>query len=388
MKPKTYHDKLILAELNSHILDTVDELMADGYSQSAAEKLAQERFGNLNKTAKTLKTINHPVFNVKFSPLTWVTFFYCAITSLLVMGLKLPLPSILQDFIQIALFWLAQVGVIGITMLISYWVLSYIGLHHHTWAWASYSLTFIQNCALIAILDIDHFEVLLHNLILLGLFYVTTFYTWEYLDLTWRKLLVYTYIIVSTVLVLINHRLFEWLYQAKCLFITPDAIAVASCVQVWWFSPLLWPIYLALIVATSYLGYGLVHYWKNAGSSWARKIISTSVIGVMLVLPWFIHDINNQSELDILPWKYQINHAYQDILGRNPETKDMNFYATSRAFEHMLRVRETLYNSTERQLKIHQIYQQILQRNATAEEIQRHNQHQQSIGEIYYLLTQ
>lgn len=387
MKRTSYHDALIRAELDSHVLDCIDDLQAEGRTAAEAKIIAHERFGDITSVEQAVRAIDRPVFNTKFSPLTLASVGYATVAAVLYALIVSVATPLLNDYAQLALFWWAELGIIGITLIIDRWILQYTGLKRKTGAWAIILFTLLQNICLTAVLDIDHFEVVLHNAVIALLFSLIILFSWHRLSLTIRQLSSFFLSIITTIMVFTNQRLFEWLYREKCLFITPDSIAVTGCIQVPWFHPLLWPIYVILGLATGYLGYGLVRYWRNPSSLWQRKLLASGIIGALILVPWFVHDINNQAELDILPWKYQINQAYRDILGRNPESKDIEFYAASRAFEHMSKVRATLYQSPERKLKINQLYQQLLQREATTEEIQQHNQDQKSIGEIYFELS-
>lgn len=385
MKRTSYHDTLIRAELDSHVLDCVDDLLAEGYATAEAKKIAQERFGNIDDIANEVHLIDRPVFNTKFSPLTIATVLYSVLVLLLYLGITIvPLP-VINDYAQLALFWWAELGVIGVTLLVDYWILQYTGLNSTIGAWAIFLFTLLQNICLTTILDIDHFEVVLHNLALVLLYSLVVLFFWQRLGLFWRKTILYSSGVITTAMIFTNHRLFEWLYRAKCLFITPDAITLTGCTQVTWFHPLLWPIYLVLASGIVFFGCGLVHYWQNSAITRLRKTNVTIIFVALLVIPWLVHDINNQAELDIIPWKHQINQAYREILGRDPEAKDMDFYASSRAFEHMSRVRNTLYTSAERKIKMNQLYQQLLHRDATAEEIDWHNRNQTSIGALHLL---
>lgn len=114
----------------------------------------------------------------------------------------------------------------------------------------------------------------------------------------------------------------------------------------------------------------------------------TGAIMFVPLSPLFAYDVNNLGELDVIRWKSDIVLAYNELLDRDPEEKDIVFYAQTRAYLDMDRVRAALNESEERRVVISAQYKEQLGRDATEEEIEQAIQESSSITELYAELEQ
>jgi hypothetical protein len=144
----------------------------------------------------------------------------------------------------------------------------------------------------------------------------------------------------------------------------------------------LFPAYLFLLLGIPFLWLFVLQYVRNNGTRAYRKLSMSAVIVALPFMPLFVHDVNNYGELDILPWKADIYVAYAEILGRAPEQKDIDFYGMTRSYKQMEQVRDVLYRSAERRLKIDLLYREELHRSATEEEIDAYVESRSSVGTI------
>jgi hypothetical protein len=146
---------------------------------------------------------------------------------------------------------------------------------------------------------------------------------------------------------------------------------------------MLLPIYITLFIGIPYFIYFLIRYCLNKGSKIYRKIVLTSATISCLIVPVLFNDINNYNQISIIPWKAEIYNIYQEVLGRDPEEKDIEFYAITRAFKDMSKVRQILYTSKERKVKINLIFVEVLNRQATAKEVEFYVAKRFGVEEIY-----
>lgn len=155
-----------------------------------------------------------------------------------------------------------------------------------------------------------------------------------------------------------------------CLYLQPDPFTTApnQCTQLSWVHPLLFLIYIKLGFSISMIAhYGYILWVRS--SVLYRKVITTGAFVLMPITPFLMFGVNQSGTLDALPWKRDIYTAYVDILGRRPEQKDYDFYAQTRSYKHLSAVREVLYQSEERRLKIMLLYREILQREPSPDEL-------------------
>jgi hypothetical protein len=289
-------------------------------------------------------------------------------------------------YVQLFTLYWTYLGILGFLSSLIYLTIRYYGLRHRKIIWVIWSWIMLFGFSITIVLDIDHFEVNLHAIIALVMVGTALHANWTKLTTFAKRNLLYVTAWLVTLSTLMNWPIFQWLYKPQCLYLTPDGIplvgALAQCQQVSWFSPLLWPLYATGLAAAGYILYALLTYWRNTATKIIPAIILTAGIVATVLLPILWHDINNHGELDVLGWQVDINEAYQEILGRAPERKDLEFYASSRAYKHMSRVRDTLYHSPERKQKIILLYQAIVQRSPTEDELNQALKKRQSIETI------
>ena len=374
------------------MLDLVDDLVTQGLTPTAAQQQALQQFGDINTISQAVIKIHHPRFNWYWSPQTILLLLFILSGGVIFTSTLFITTPLIHDVLLIVKLWWYYLAIIIAGQLLNYRLIQYFSLRRITSFITLILTNLVASASLTIVLDIDDFETNLDALILAIVLTGLIGYFWKHISMRWRAVTLYIFSIISTLSILLNKPLWQGLYQARCFYITPDNIpltgTLTSCTQVTWFSPLMLLILLCLVGGWLLVIYKLKNYWLNRGTKiWQRSFVAMFFLGT-IIIPIKIHDINNQAELDIIPWKYRIDKVYLNILGRLPENKDVDFYATTRSFEHMSKVQDTLYKSNERRLKINQLYQQFLQRNATKAEIDNYVNNKKTIPVIINELTQ
>ncbi|MBI2415599.1 MAG: hypothetical protein HYV33_02980 [Candidatus Kerfeldbacteria bacterium] len=368
-------------EFDSHIQDCVDELLALGYTQAAARTEAQRRFGNQANMAQQLAAI-HPWLGLWAD---WIVFGIILFSIVPLYGINyLAAATLLGVISEQMIVWWWGGAIMTVTIVLLTWQIRLTPLTQRFSIITSFSLAFLIAISVTLILDINNFETIIYN----GGWSIVAMVV---LQLVWPKLgLRYKYVLVITLaaaLVLFAWReqgaLEQWFFP-HCLYLIdthPEAAPNASCTQVSWFTPALVLMYLLVTAALIVMVRSIVRLWNN-GAYLYRKIVTTASVVLLPILPLFFFGVNSAGALDVVVWKRNIYSAYVDILGRRPEQKDYEFYAATRSYQHMSTVRAVLYDSTERRLKITLLFQNILQRNPTIEELQRYSDSVLTIKEI------
>lgn len=437
-----FKNKEILTELQSHIQERSEELRFKGLTPEKAQKQAAQEFGQLETVYQQVKNIKGSAWLPWLSPKALLLWTYCFLTMALLaiyFGFKNQVAGTI--FEPLLLYW-AGFSIVGGTVIISYWLIEFLGLGKHKTLWVTILFIALLNLPITAILDIDNFEVNVHAMFLGITLILLSKIFWPKLTIWWQKFIIYGYAIIATTSILREKPLFNFIGKARCLFLTPDNVpltgALASCQQVQPWSGMLIPVYLTLLIGVPYLFYFLIRYWLNKSTRLYRKIIlSSSALGLIIV-PMVVNGVNNYGQIDIVPrkaeiyqlyqeilqrdptaeeiefyaqtrayqhldriretllnseeyninldqapWRPTIEQIYWDILGRDPRTNELRFYAVTRAYQDMERVKETLYQSEERKIKINLIFQEVLKRPATEEELDFYIKNKTSIEDIY-----
>lgn len=389
MAKASYQQKLIREELDAHIQDMVDDLVSDGMDPTAAKALAQQEFGDRQDIEAEVVLIHKRLAWLPWSPISIITTTYTLLLVILITIAFSFFNSIEGTAFEVVTVWTIYGGVIGMGVLMIFWLSEYFGWHTRAMVFVSAAVTMVMALSLTVIFDIDKFESIIHAAAFSVLVIVIANFVWNSISVRFKQLLVYIQSIIVLRSIITHDPLFSYIAKPGCWFITQDAEltgALASCVQVYWWSPILIPIYLTGIISVGYVGYVLSKYIQAQMVSMYRKVgISLSCIGLVIV-PVFIHDINDQAGLDILSKKPEIYQAYEDILDRQPTDSEMAFYAKTRSYEHMNKIREVLFASDERTQKINLVYKEILQRKASQQELTQHDTNKDSIADIYQLL--
>lgn len=386
MAKASYQQKLIREELDSHIEDMVDNLVLNGMDPAAAKALAEQEFGDREEIETEVVLIHKRLAWLPWSPISIITATYALLLVMLIAIAFTFFNSIEGTAFEVVTVWTMYGGVIGMGALMIYWLSEYFGWHTRAMVFVSAAVTMLMALSLTAIFDIDKFETTIHAAAFTALFIAITNFVWNSISVRFKQLIVYLQSIVVLRSIITHDPLFSYIAKPGCWFITQDAEltgALASCVQVYWWSPILIPIYLTAIISVGYVMYVLTKYIQAQLVSMYRKVgISLSCIG-LVIIPVFIHDINDQASLDILSKKPEIYQAYEDILDRQPTDSEIAFYAKTRSYEHMNKIREVLFASDERKHKINLVYKEVLHRKATDQEIIQHDANKDSIADIY-----
>lgn len=371
-------------ELKSHLEELTDDLVTQGLSVSAARTEAERQFGDLVTIKKEILQL-HPF--KRWPVLVVSSVLYLLIGSLLYASNSLLPPRGLLGLWNERLIinwwsWLALVMI----LLLAWWIIQFYSLTSKIVVPAVVGFALVCGISITSVLDIDNFEVNLHALAAAIIFSVVVMLTWPRLSMHWRQWLLLGFVLLLSWNAIRQEPLFDRLLPISCLYLTPDAVPLTGvlqqCRQLPWTNLMLWPLYGVVIVGGGWLVWYVAQLWRNRGTYWYRKVITTAALVVLPVLPLMKNNLNNQGELDVIPWKRDIYAAYWDILGRSPETKDFEFYASSRAYLHMSRIREVLYASPERRLKIKLLFKEVLGRKGTRREIRYYAKSYLTIEEI------
>lgn len=374
-------------ELQSHILDLIDEYIAGGFSREEAEHKAQTEFGDTSAIAREVNAYH----GIHAQIGTWM-FEGAFVLYILVTVLAVSLARVLSNsalgatIAQLAL-GLVTYAIVSINVLCVKQIVQYYGLRKPQVIRVVAAWTLLSHIAITMVLDIDKFEGVLHSLIVMGGVFALTWAAWKKLSVFLRTTILYAVPAFITFVALQEIRLLNVFGTMRCLFITPDSVplsgALQSCIQVHLWSPVLWPILIAGIASVYLVGTFLKTYLTSSQTRLPNKILMATTSVSMIFAPAAWTDVNNTGTLDIVEWTPQIYEAYQGALGRRPEQKDLDYYAITRSYQHMDAVRNTLFASYERTLKINLIYREVLKRDATQEEIAHYVESKTPVAQIY-----
>ncbi len=384
-KPR-HRDQLIQEELHAHIADTVDDLVSEGMSTEEAQHIAQQQFGDIQGIKKQVASQYSNSVWERFGPLVCIGGPYVTLSlSFLILWLFLQKTMIGATLAPLFLWWV-YIGIIAFVLMLVYWIIEYAGLSSTRSAFISIFFVLLAALSLTSILDINDFEVNIHAVFLGVLLYVLGRFVWPHVSAFIKRSVLYLFTVAVLWSTLVQEPLFAFVGTARCLYIRssegalPEVLAI--CSQVPFMSRLLIPLYLLIIVGLPYFIYFLMRYWSNSSTMLYRKIIMSAAIVALPVTPFIFHDVNTLGGLDVIPWKADIYEVYWEVLGRRPEDKDIQFYARTRAYENLDQVKEVLYQSKERRLKIRLLYQEFLGRKPSKEEVQFYTENKRSIDGI------
>lgn len=392
MKRISYQDKLIREELDAHLADCVDDLVAGGMSHETAHAKATAQFGDVTVVAEAVARVDQGpgvlawLNRLPWRPTSILTTLYVAMLCILSITTYNWFSAIEGTITEsVTVLWIYG-ALIGLGALLTYWLTDFFGWHTLRGIWITVCVTQLLAVSLTIVFDIDKFETNLHALAFSGLVLVIAKLLWSRLPLIGKQVLTYGHGVVVLYSVIYHEPLFKFIAKPGCWFITPDVAeltgALATCHQVQWWDVILYPLYTAAAIGLGYLGWTLVQYWRNAGTQLHRKILlSVSCAGIMIT-PWFVQDINNEARLDILPYKATIYESYNHILDRKPTADEIDFYAVTRSYEHIDKIEAVLYESNERTIKINELYNTHALPKPDQATIQRYNTNYNSIINI------
>lgn len=375
----------IKLELESHLADQQEELVHAGMSAEEAKIKALELFGSLDDHVIATLSAHTPA-RFFFHPTT--TIFILSLCTLTVSGLLFVTlaGSTNQLVAEKALVWSGFCSLVGLALCLTRFLIEYFGLKTQAVVYASLVLSLLMSFSITSLLDLNNFEVTIHLMFLALILAMTLHFGWKRIVLPVKYAVLYLFSGLSMFVAFIEHPIFGFIGSFRCLFIlpatTPLTGSLAVCQQLPLWHPLLLLLYTLVFGGGVYLLTIFWSYLKNHSTGLYRKVILVASMSSFGLAPMALPDLNKYGEMDIVPWKIEIYSAYEDILGRDPEQKDIEFYARSHAYQDMVRLKEVLYQSDERKLKIDLLYQTILHRQATPQEISDLVQQQMTVEEI------
>lgn len=380
----------IRLELESHLADQQEEFRRAGMTNEQARTKTQNLFGNVEEHVQASMKA-YSTAHLIWHPTTWV-----CLASLSCLAITTVLFTILQgSSVQLmaekVLIWNIFLSAVGVGVCLIRFLIEYFGFKALTVIYTSLVLSVLASFSVTNLLDLNNFEVTIHLLFLAIVVGVILQFTWPHLHLTSKRLFLYGFMGVSLLVAFTEYPLFEFLAPLRCAFIQPDQVVplgnLPNCQQLPVWDPLVLGLFGSVVGGGIYFLFFLVRFLKNHSTAFYKKLVMVASVSSLGLAPMFSPGLNKHGQLDIIPWKVEIYAAYADILGRQPEQKDINFYAHTRAYQDMIRLKDVLYQSSERQLKIDLVYQEVLYRSATPEEIQFWVEQQATVEEIHAVLT-
>lgn len=385
MAARSYQQQLVREELDAHIEDMTADLISDGMDPAEAKALAKREFGNQQDIEAEVLQIHRRWAWLPWSPAALISAVYGIGLLIVVVITFVFFESIEGTAIEVITVWTIYGAIIGMALLILLWFSEYVGWHTRSMLFMGAAVSMLLAISLTIIFDIDKFETTIHAAAFSLLVILVGNVVWKYLGIRVRQVLVYLPVVIVLRSIITHDPLFSYIAKPGCWFITQDGPltgTLASCTQTYWWSPVLLPIYVTLIISTTYVGFYLVRYLRSQHVNIIRKVGMSAGFVSMIATPVFVHDINDHAWFDVLHKKPEIYQSYQDILGRNPTDSEMEFYAKTRSYEHMNKIRQVLLASDERTQKIHIIYNNTLGRDATEQELEQHSTNNDSISDI------
>lgn len=358
-------------ELDSHIADLADEL--------GSEAEARRRFGNVAAIGQQLSAI-HPWLAAYGD---WIVLGAILFASLpLYIGTTIfvnTIPGLIAE--RLLVWWWGLIVILGSIVLVKWqWQLTtpdkkIIILYALSTGW-------LISAVLTAILDINNFETTIYNALFSLVVGTILWFMWSKLSLIQKKILLYGSVSLLLLFAWREEGWLETLIFPGCLYLKPDPLITApsQCTQLTWLHPLVLLIYLTLTINVWFIVQYCYKLWQYSSVLY-HKIITTGAFVLLPITPLVLSGVNQSGMLDALPWKRDIYTAYVDILGRRPEQKDYDFYAQTRSYQHLSEVREVLYASQERRIKIELLFQEV-GRTPTIEEIDYYADSVMTIAEI------
>jgi hypothetical protein len=381
----------IRLELQSHLEELEAELVSDGVGSDQASVQALERFGDVEQITAACAAVGLP-WSLRVFPqiFAWTMFAIGVGFSVVVAIARQQVAgSMLEHW-----WWFALVmGTMGLAWHLARWMLDYLGLRSFERLFLVMAVALSLAFAITLILDVNDFEVVIHAGVLGVGLYVVLGLWWRWWSRRLIAFVVTAYVAAVVWSAMNQEPLLQFFGQMRCLYVKAPADlrladAVSLCQAVRWSDGLLVPFYLIVVLAVPLSLWLVYRFVRCSAISWYRRVIMLLVAAVCLILPMMVHNVNQRGELDVIPWKREIYGVYADILGRRPEEKDIEFYAYTRSYQRMDKVRETLYASYERRLKIGLVYQEMLGREPTATELEEHLNDRMRIVDLYAHLSE
>lgn len=387
----SYQQQKIREELEAHLNDLTAELIAAGRDPDMARREAEKMFGNRELIVGQIIAEEHVGWWNRYHPIVPITFFHLFLAVGIFVTSRLMPSSVEGTFFEPLFLWWTYVGLIGAALIVMRWIMEYTGLRGSAALWLNLAFIAVTTFSLTFIYDIDRFELLVDIFLLGAVLGATSRFWWRLIDARFRRWVVLVYGLISLVSTLLQKPIFFFLKQKQCYYVTPDLVdqglEAMQCHQVNLLSSVFGLIVVISPIALfGFLGFVFL-YARDRSVAAHRKIGLLVVTGLLLFTPLFLQDIDNYGAISVLPWKTEIYKAYEEILGRRPEPKDIEFYAATRSYVHMGEIKDVLYASRERRLKINLIFEEALKRPATETEIEQYVRNRWSVEDIYRQLN-
>lgn len=371
-------------ELDSHILDCAADLEQTGFDHASALVEAKKQFGDQAAVTHELQRM-HPWLSIYADWIALIAF--VVIAPVLYVTTRLAAASPIGFYAATFLLWWWPIALLMIAFGLVRWVRLIIPLRNHVIWPITLSVGFVFAATITIVLDINNFETAAYNAGLSVIFGLMGWILWHQLS---RRLKLFGGYSITALMITSawrEHGYFESAVLPGCSYVQNTVLEPSAlCHQVTWYDPRLLFIFIILVVAVGFITFYLHRLWHSQAAPLYQKALTTAVLALLPITPLAFHNVNSTGAIDVVPWKVQIDQAYMNILGRHPEAKDYDFYANTRSYEHMSRVKQVLYDSTERRLKINSLYEHILERSASEAEIDAYANSYMTIAEIRHEL--
>ncbi|MFA6908452.1 MAG: hypothetical protein WC289_01045 [Patescibacteria group bacterium] len=360
----------IREELETHLRDCEDSLISDGVHPRDAHTRAVQLFGELHRVELDVAR-EHQRQSLWSMRAIIVGMVFLAIAISLGYWLRsYPLTGALFQPVMLSILYL---GIFALVLVLIRWMVEFWGLNSKEVLLFSLLFSLLINVSITAIYDIDKVLVPIQAILVGSLLLAVVITFWNSLSVFARRVAIYGFAIFAIWTAIHGQATISFLGLPSCIYLTRDAVPLsgelAQCKEMPFFYPLLWPVYAVIISALFVTFHFLKRYVASAGTFAHRKIVMTTALALVPLLPLAVHDVNNYGKIDVISWKPAIYQSYHNILDRDPQPKDMDFYAYTRSYQNIKRVEAVLYASQERRIKINLLHQEILHRDASEAEM-------------------
>lgn len=367
-------------ELDSHLADAKFYYLEQGESETEAAKKAVADFGNRDKITKQLLQENILHY-----------YYFLATVIFLASGLLIISGFIISHSEQLINAYFFKFIYVWLILLILFLggkfikiIVNFKGPNKISTVAATFSFIYLINLAIVIFYDIDAVEIIMQNTLLLVPLFIIFGLLQKYLINSLLKIQQILFVII-TLFTVSQRSILGWVSTIKCLYITPDNVGAPGdfpqCQQIVLWHWNLVPYWLIITVALIFFLYFIINYLQSR-QPMKNKIFIGTISLAMVILPIFFYDSNNFHQVEMLNWQPQIIQAYRDVLGRDPEKKDLDFYSQHQVYMYLDKIKDTLYQSEERKIKINLLYEKILNRKATTEEINYYVNNKMTVEEI------
>lgn len=381
MKPFSIEND-IRAELDAHFDDAEAAYVREGFAPREAQMRALTEFGDRASVETQLAEIgvDRAIPAAVLLGSAAYVIVLAVLTAAEVAGVGKGTP------LDILFLWWLQAGVGIAAYLPVVWLTQYFGIRSVRTPATAFAFSFLVALSMTLVVDLNDFETSLHLAPLILALSLVAFRFWRRVPLTLQRASLMAVHAFAMFAAFANVRVFGFLRPESCLYLRPSGVPLvgelASCRQVTFPDPALVALIGVTLVFVALFSSSLAAFLRGAATAVGRK---TAVLAFSIALPLaplMTGNLNAYGQWDVLEWEPAIYAAYQDILGRNPQDKDIAFYAQTRSYLHMNRIRKVLAASKERRLVIDNVYTAAVGRPATDAEMAYHVDHRTPVDAI------